>query len=260
MSPKWDDSTRVRRRREAATAMSHQADRLERRLPRVLSDTEARLGNVRYAQVVWGIAAKQVDFGHLVAAGYRTGRFTAIASLVRTLFEDLTLLAWMALPDDPNNQASRVRRTLLQFYREAVNKGGAIPPDGAGLLKVTTGKEARKPPSWEARVAQLEADEGAKPGGKGFWTSHIAHVEMLNDYVHSNLSGTGQFIGPIWRELLGFEALVYGNEYLLGSIIGVARLAGQDELAHRARAAYDRTHDGDMAELERLMTEASSAA
>ena len=103
--------------------MSRQAYRLERDLPAITKGAEQWLGGFRHAQVVWGLAGKQVDFAHLVVAGYRTGRYGAMAPLVRTLFEDATLLAWMAMPDDSTKQAPRVMQALLQFYRDARNKG-----------------------------------------------------------------------------------------------------------------------------------------
>jgi hypothetical protein len=232
--------------------MSRQAYRLERALPAVLADGERWLGSLRHAQVVWGVACKQVEFAHLIVAGYRTGRYSATASLVRTLFEDATLLAWMALPDDSDDQAQRVMRVMLQFYREAVNRGREVPPDAVELLKATTGAAARKPPSWEDRVRQVDADERAKPGGKPYLSSHIGHVEMLNNYVHSHLGGTGQFTDPMTRELLGFEALYYSHQYLVMSIVNIARLTDQEALADRAQAAYARTRRQEAAEFQRL--------
>lgn len=232
--------------------MSRQAYRLERQLPAILRGAEQRLGSRRAVQVVWEMAAKQAEFGHLVVAGYRQDRYSAIAPLVRTLFEDATLLAWMAIPDDPAKQAPRVLQVVLQFYRDAQNKGQTLPPDAAKLLKATTGAAAKRPPSWEDRVKQLDADEAGKAGGKPFWATHVDHVEMLNDYVHSHPGGTGQFSAAMTRELLGFEALVFGHQYLTLSVVSVVRLSDQNALADRAQAAFARIHNQEMSEIRRL--------
>jgi|tagenome__1003787_1003787.scaffolds.fasta_scaffold20988621_3 hypothetical protein len=232
--------------------MSRQAYRLERQLPAILEGAEQWLESLRAAQVVWEMAAKQAEFGHLVVAGYRQGRYSAIASLVRTLFEDATLLAWMAIPNDSEKQAPRVLQVMLRFYKEAVHKGLSLPPDAEELLKTTTGAAARNPPSWEDRVRQLDADEADKEDGKPFWATHVAHVEMLNDYVHSHPGGTGQFTDPMTRELLGFEALVFGHQYLTLSVVSVVRLSNQNALAARAQAAFARIHAQEMNEMRRL--------
>jgi hypothetical protein len=97
--------------------MSRQAYRLERQMPAILEGVEQWLGSFRAALVVWEMGAKQAEFGHLVVAGYRQGRSSAIASLVRTLFEGATLLSWMAIPNDPAKQAPRELQVLLQYYR-----------------------------------------------------------------------------------------------------------------------------------------------
>jgi hypothetical protein len=144
----------------------------------------------------------------VIADGYRQGRYSPIAALVRTSFEDATLLAWMAEPEGSDEQAQRVTQVLIAFYRDARNKGHALPPDAEQLMKDTTGRASRKPPSMEDRVRQLDEYERASAGGKAFWASHLDHVEMLNGYVHSRLGGDTHFTDPMTRELLGFEALV----------------------------------------------------
>ena len=102
-------------------------------------------------------------------------------------------------------------------------------------------------------MRQLDADEARKPDGKQFWGTHVGHVELLNDYVHSHLAGTGQFTDPMTRELLGFEALVFGHQYLVVSIVSIVRFSNQNALADRAHAAYARIHRQEMNELRRLM-------
>jgi hypothetical protein len=233
--------------------MSRQAYRLERQLPAVLAGAEQRLAGVRAGQAVWQFAAKQSEFGHLVATGYREGRYSPIASLVRSLYEDATLLAWCAMPDDREKQAARVLRVLLDYYRTARHKGRGLPPDAEKMLDRTTGPAARKPPSMEDRARQLDDDEDGKDDGKRFWTSHLDHVGMLNSYVHAELGGAVHFVDPMTRELLGFEALVYGHQYLSLSVVSIVRLSDQNALARRAQDAFGRIHDQEIAELNRLM-------
>src|ERR1051326_7074975 len=105
---KWDAPEAITARRKVATAVSRQAYRLERQLPAIFTGAEKRLGGTRAAQAVWQFAAKQCEFGHLVVAGHRDGRYSPTASLARTLYEDATLLAWCAIPDDSEKQAPRV--------------------------------------------------------------------------------------------------------------------------------------------------------
>jgi hypothetical protein len=202
---------------------------------------------------VWQFAAKQSEFAHLVVAGYRKGRYSPVAALVRTLFEDATLLAWCAVPDDSEKQAPRVLRVLLDYYRTAKHKDHTLPPDAERLLIRTSGPATRKPPSMEDRARQLDKDEGGKTDGQPFWVSHLDHVEMLNDYVHAELGGAPHFVDPMTRELLGFEALVYGHQYLSLSIVSIVRLSNQNALAERAHAAFARIHPQELAELARLI-------
>ena len=233
--------------------MSRQAYRLERQLPVILAGAEEWLGTARAAQAVWQFAAKQSEFGHLVVAGYREGRYSPMAALVRTLYEDATLLAWCAAPDDSEEQAPRVLRVLLDYYRRVRDKGRTLPPDAEQMLKQTSGAAARKPPSMEDRARQLDDDERGKQGGKPFWVSHLGHVEMLNAYVHAELGGAPHFVDPMTRELLGFEALVYGHQYLSLSIVSIVRLSDQNALAARAQDAFARIHDQELKELQRLI-------
>jgi hypothetical protein len=250
---KWDDGEAVGARRQVATAMSRQAYRLELQLPKIRAGAEQWLGNPRAGQAVWQFADRQAEFAHLIVAGYRAGRYTPIAALCRTLFEDCTLLSWCAIPKDSTDQAPRVLRVLLDYYRRAQNKGAKLPPDAVLLLKTARGTAARRPPSMEDRVKQLDADEGAKADGKAFWTSHLDHVALLNDYVHAELGGGGRFTDPMTRELLGFEALVFSHQYLSLGIVSIVRLSGQDALAARAQQAFGRMHDQEMRELHRLI-------
>jgi hypothetical protein len=233
--------------------MSRQAYRLERQLDPIKTGVERRLSSLRSAQAVFQLAAKQAEFGHLVADGYRQGRYSPIAALVRTLFEDATVLAWMAEPEGSDEQAQRATQVLIAFYRDARNKGHALPPDAEQLMKDTTGRASRKPPSMEDRVRQLDEYERASADGKAFWASHLDHVEMLNAYVHSRLDGDAYFTDPMTRELLGFEALVYGHQYLTLSVVSIVRLSDQNALAVRAQAAFGRIHDQELAELKRLI-------
>jgi hypothetical protein len=248
----WNGSGPIRRRQQVATALSRQAYRLDSQLPAIRAGAESWLGHPRCAVAIWQLASKQAEFGHLVAEGYKKQRYSAIAALVRTLFEDATLLAWMSAPNDSEEQTPRVKQVLLDYYREARNQGDDIPPDAIDLLKNTTGKAARRPPSWEDLVRQLDADERRKPEGIAFWQSHVGHVAELNTYVHSDLGGAVQFVDPRLRELVGFRSVVYGLQYLSLSIVSVVRLSNQNALATRAQAAFNAGHGQKMDELKRL--------
>jgi hypothetical protein len=242
--------------RLAANAMSRQAYRLESHLESIRLGAQERLNNRRAGEAVWQVSAKEAEFAHLVVAGYRSGYFTPIAAVVRTLFEDTTLLAWMALPDDPQQQATRAIQVLRGFYSDARNRGLTLPLDAIHLLTAVTGSAARKPPSMEDRVRQLDKHERSS-GGKEFWTTHLDHVALLNDYVHANLSGPG-FPDPVKRELLGFSALFYGHQYLALGIVSAVRLSDQNRLATQAQAAYERTHQAQSHQLERLVAAAAT--
>jgi hypothetical protein len=121
------------------------------------------------------------------------------------------------------------------------------------MLKQTSGPAARKPPSMEDRARQLDLDEHAQDDGQPFWASHLSHVELLNSYVHAELGGAPHFVDPMTRELLGFEVLVFGHQYLTLSIVSVVRLSGQNALAKRAQDAFGRMHAQEEAQLDRLI-------
>ena len=88
--------------------MSRQAYRLQSRLPAVRTGAQHWLASGRAGQAVWQFATKQSEYAHLVVAGYRRERYSPVAALVRTLYEDATLLAWCAAPDNSEKQAPRV--------------------------------------------------------------------------------------------------------------------------------------------------------
>jgi hypothetical protein len=252
MDSRWNGTGPVRRRQAVVNELSRQAYRLDRQLAAVRSGAESRLADPRCAVAVWQMAEKQAEFGHLVAEGYRKDRYSPISALVRTLFEDATLLAWLSMQEDAEPQASRVKQVLLQYYRECQYRGESIPPDAVALIRNAHGKAARKPPSWEDRVKQLDEQERRTVNGKPFWSSHTELVDRLNPYVHSDLSGAVRYTDPRLRELLGFQAVVYGYQYLSLSVVSVARLSDQHALGARAQAAYDRGHTSKMKELRRL--------
>jgi hypothetical protein len=194
-------------RRAGATAMSRQAYRLESQLEHLRIGAQERLNSQRAGLAVWQLSAKQAEFAHLIADGYRKGYFTPIAALVRTLFEDTTLLAWVSQPDDSDQQTSRAIRVLRAFYNDARNKGIRLPPDAEHMLNAVRGSAARKPPSMEDRVRQLDKAERSS-GGKEFWSTHLDdHVPLLNDYVHANLSGP-DFPDPVKR---GSPCMIVGE-------------------------------------------------
>src|SRR4051812_45690265 len=103
--------------------MSRQAYRLARQLPTVRAGAHDWLGSARSAQAVELLARRQAEFGHLVVLGYRQGHYTPAAALVRSLFEEATLLASMAMPDDSEEQAPRAVQVLLAYYKDVTNKG-----------------------------------------------------------------------------------------------------------------------------------------
>jgi hypothetical protein len=98
--------------------MSLQAYRLDRQLPAIREGATKRLGESRIAIGVWQMAAKIAEFGHGVVGEYRDRRYGAAAALVRTLFEEVTLLAWVAAPDDAEAQLRRMTRVALILFRE----------------------------------------------------------------------------------------------------------------------------------------------
>jgi hypothetical protein len=55
------------------------------------------------------------------------------------------------------------------------------------------------------------------------------------------------------RELLGFEALVFGHQYLTLSVVSIVRLSNQNALAGRAQTAFAKIHSQELAELQRLI-------
>jgi hypothetical protein len=252
-----DDITQASQvHRAGATAMSRQAYRLKSQLEPIRSGAQGRLNNPRAGLAVWQVSAKQAEFAHLIVEGYRKGYFTPIAALVRTLFEDTTLLAWMSVPDDAEQQTARAIRVLRALYNDARNKGTRLPADAEQMLNVVTGAAARNPPSMEDRVRQLDEDERSSDGEE-FWSTHLDHISLLNDYVHANLSGP-DFPNPVNRELLGFSVLFYGHQYLTLGIVSAVRLSGHNRLASRAQAAYERTHKEQSEELQRLVDAATS--
>jgi hypothetical protein len=123
--------------------MSRQAYRLERQLEVIHEGASERLGNDRAGMVVWQIASKLAEFGHLVVGGYRDGRYAPEAALVRTLFEEVTLLAWIEVPDDPEQQRNRAIRVALGVYRDAQRRGYELPPDAKRLMREAVGELAK---------------------------------------------------------------------------------------------------------------------
>jgi hypothetical protein len=171
---------------------------------------------------------------------------------VRTLFEEVTLLAWVGLPDDPEQQRKRAIRVALAVYRAARDRKYELPREAKQLLKNVRGRAATKPPSMKDRAVQLDASERSGSGGQEFWVSHISHADMLSDIVHPRFLGP-DFTDPMTRELLGFEAVVYGHQYLSLGIVSAARLSDQNRLADRAKAAIERIHETETKELNRLL-------
>lgn len=108
----WDTPEAAATRRRVASHMARQVRRLEEALPQLAASSGRWLDHSRAGQAVWLLAAKEVEFAGLVVAGYRAGKYSAIAALTRTLFEDATLLAWCAVPGYSEEQRPRVLRVL----------------------------------------------------------------------------------------------------------------------------------------------------
>lgn len=85
-----------------------------------------------------------------------------------------------------------------------------------------------------------------------FWASHIDHYNLLSNVVHPGFLGP-DFTDPMTRELLGFETLAYGHQYLVLGTVSAVRLSDQNPLPDRAQAAYARIHTTQEAELRRLV-------
>ena len=75
---------------------------------------------------------------------------------------------------------------------------------------------------------------------------------MLSDIVHPGLLGP-DFTDPMTRELLGFEAIAYGHQYLALGAVAAARLADLNGLERRVLVAYSRIHETQTRELKRLI-------
>jgi hypothetical protein len=232
--------------------MSRQAYRLERQVDAIETGAEKRLGNARAALVISQTAAKLAEFGHLVVEGWRRNYYTPAAALVRTIYEEATLLGWINLDGDPERERDRAIRVALQIYRDARNRGYTLPPDGKRLLETTEGPAAKKAPSLADRTRQLDAMERRAPEGREFWVSHLGHVAMLADVVHPGFLGP-TFTDQMTRELLGFNAIAHGHQYLVLGSVAAANLSDQRRLARRAQDAYARIHPTQRDELERLI-------
>jgi hypothetical protein len=227
--------------REIANAFSRQVYRLDRVLPGIVDAARNRLDDSRAGDGVEVVAAKSSEVGHALVASYRAGWYTAPPVLSRTLLEDASFLAWVALPDDISAQTERMMRGVLDLFRRQKAAGTQLPAHALQLLRETTGSAARQPPSFQDRLQQLDADETAKSGSP-FWSSHRQHFKLATDYVHSNLMGP-LFHDPRTRELLGFSSLAHGYQYFSLAAVSAARLAGRNDLVARFHAAYGRTVD-----------------
>jgi hypothetical protein len=240
----------VEKTREVANAFSHQAYRLDRASPTILEAAGRRLGQAQATDGLAVLMAKQAEFGHMLVESYRSGRYRPMAALVRTLLEDTSYLAWVATPGDPEKQTRRMLRGVLAFYRAAEQNGVKLPPAAKTLVRETTGKAARKPPSFEDRLRQLDKHE-EETGGEQFWRSHAGQIAVSNDHVHTTMAGPMFGISKA-HELLGFSTLAYGHQYLTLGAVSAARVAGLDQMAERFTEAYRRVVDLQRRQLGKL--------
>lgn len=95
---RWDDPEAVSTRRRVATRVSRQVHRLERALPEIADAADKWLEHNRAGQAVWLLTAKEAELAGLVVAGYRSSRYSAVAALTRTLYEDATLAGLVRHP------------------------------------------------------------------------------------------------------------------------------------------------------------------
>lgn len=231
--------------------MSHQAYRLDRQLDAIREGAEARLGNQRLAMVPWQSAAKLAEFGHGIVGAYRANRYAVAAAATRTLLEEVAQLSWVAIPDDAEAQKVRATRVAVGIFRKAKAEGHPLPSDAERLLRNVRASAAKAMPSFKDQLKQLDANE-RKSDGKEFWVSHAGQYGMLNDVVHPGALGP-DFTDPMTRELFGFNAIVYGHQYLSLGIVSAVRLSDQSARSDRAQAAYGRVQPTQQAELKRLI-------
>jgi hypothetical protein len=230
----------IQARRRVANVFGRQARRLDAFLPDITDAVASRTSNVRYGQAVAQVAAKHAEYAHAMVECYRSVLYAPMPAMTRTVLEDASLLSWLALPDEPADQAQRLRRVVVHLYRTARNKGTKLQPDAEQLVNHTMGQAAKRPPSFEDRLRQLDDHERSIDGGIPFWESHLQGVELANDFVHANLAGP-LFTDAKTHELLGFQALAVGYQYFSIGLIGAARLAGRDDIVEHANRLYERT-------------------
>jgi hypothetical protein len=229
----------LRARRRVADAFARQARRLDALQPGIQPAVQKRTKEIRLGQAVAQVAAKHAEFAHALVVCYRSGLYSPMAAMTRTVLEDASLTTWAAIPDDTDKQRERLLRIAAAYYRTSEHKGTRLQPDIKRLIASVTGEAARKPPSFEDRLRQLDDHERSIEGGIPFWVSHTAGVEMSNTFVHSNLVGP-MFTDDRTNELLGFQSLAVGHQYFCIGFVSIARLAGRSDVVEKINAGYER--------------------
>jgi hypothetical protein len=241
---------------EIAAAFSENCDLLgaPKTMRALLNAAGTRFGEPRIGELVAHVAARQAEFGEAVISDFRHGRFSAATSLVRSMLETTVWISWALGRPDDEEQKRRLIRLLLVGYRDARSKGQEIPPDAHRLLANVTGKAARKPPSFENVLEQLDALEAKTEGGKPFWVSHAAHYDFASDYTHPETFAPAvrDIDDPKPIEALGVAALTWGHQYLALAGSACAILADLAELKDQIERRYGAVADVQRAERQRV--------
>jgi hypothetical protein len=240
--------------RAIANAFSRNAQLLGRAatLQRLADAAAARFHEPRIGQLIAHVAGRQAEFGRALVDEFRRGRFTVATTLVRSMLETAAWAAWPIGHSSDVEQRARLIRLLLDGYRDAQQKGMTIPPDARRLIATTTGKAARKPPSFDDILKQLDALEAKTPGGKKWWVSHADHFDFASDYTHPTISGSFADLAGTPIVWLGANALVRGHQYLAVTGATCAIAADLPTLKSKIEARYANIAGTQSAELARV--------
>jgi hypothetical protein len=240
--------------RRIANAFSASAQLLSRpsRISRLERAVGQRFGEPRAGQLVAQVAARQAEFGRSIVDTFRVGRFTAASALTRSLLEMTVWICWPLADSDLTVQRERLVRLVVDQYRAAMSRGQAVPPDASALVRGVAGRAARKPPSFEDMLIQLDRHEAEAEGGISFWSSHASLYSFTNRHVHPSM------YGPLYArgagsdgQLVGATALVYGHQHLALAASACAIYAQDQDLETRIAANFAAVRDLQRAELHR---------
>jgi hypothetical protein len=241
--------------RAIANAFSQNAQLLGRPATQreLLDATATRFQEPRLGQLIAHVAARQAEFGRAVVDEYREGRFSAATAIVRPLLEMAAWIAWPFSVPQESEQKKRLVQLLLQSYREIQAAGVKLPRDVLTLLAATTGRAARKAPSFRQMLKDLDALERRTEGGQEYWVSHYANFDWASNHVHPSLYG--RFLGrdsDAANDRVGVNALVYGHQYLAITGVTCAIAGSLDHLKSRIEQRYGSVADIQKRELDRI--------